>query len=140
VIAKAATFLPGEYAAVRNILEELERRFGRGWLDRAQEAVLSRRPEDTISKTPGLDTVEEGVINENEIEHLKKREGGSLGVPGDASLSSEDVAIEEDTITEESDTLSESKPMSSPGKGLSVVEVSDGLGPGLWWVKVCVIY
>ena len=31
-MAKAAGFLSGQYAAVRNVLEEMESRLGRGWL------------------------------------------------------------------------------------------------------------
>ena len=30
-MAQAAGFLPGEYAAVRNVVGEMERRVGKGW-------------------------------------------------------------------------------------------------------------
>ena len=30
-MAQAAGFLPGEYAAARNVMEEMKRRLGRGW-------------------------------------------------------------------------------------------------------------
>ncbi|WRT64791.1 3-methyl-2-oxobutanoate hydroxymethyltransferase [Kwoniella shivajii] len=37
-LAKAAGILPGEYGVVRNVFEELERRLGKGWLDRSTTA------------------------------------------------------------------------------------------------------
>jgi hypothetical protein len=34
-LARAAAFLPGEYAVVRNVLEEIGRRVGEDWLEEA---------------------------------------------------------------------------------------------------------
>lgn len=39
-MAKAAGFLPGEYAAVRNVVEETERRLGFGWLRAEREGEV----------------------------------------------------------------------------------------------------
>lgn len=39
-LAKASAILPGEYGAVKNVLEELERRLGREWLTSAKEGEI----------------------------------------------------------------------------------------------------
>lgn len=45
MVAKAAAMLPGEYAAVRNVFEEMERRLGKGWIEEAgMRAERSSRP------------------------------------------------------------------------------------------------
>lgn len=50
-LAKASAILPGEYGAVKNVLEELERRLGRDWLTSVKEGEIL---EFSSSLGPGL--------------------------------------------------------------------------------------
>lgn len=55
-VASAAAFLPGEYAAVRNVLEEMDRRLGKDWLDRA--AYAAHRTHLAEESTDGVQAME----------------------------------------------------------------------------------
>jgi hypothetical protein len=76
-VAKAAAFMPGEYAAVRNVLEELDRRLGSGWLEKAQAEVDARAPileEDGKGQDIGF---EPATTDQEDVESEAKGEGSS---------------------------------------------------------------
>jgi len=76
-VAAASAFLPGEYAAVRNVFEELSRRLGSNWLEKARETHLSEEVSDGVRSM-------EQVAPESELEQSPPRvveASGGLG-PG----------------------------------------------------------
>jgi hypothetical protein len=98
-VAKAATWMPGEFAAVRNIFTEMSRRFGEDWLQNAQKEVNARSTNVDSEHTAA--------------ESLKVAQEDTEG-PSSSFF--------QDVVEGSASSLVE----------LSVVEVSDGLAPGLW--------
>ena len=103
-LAKAAAFLPGEYAAVRNVLDEMDRRLGRDWKERAIETMEARHDEDQTGPAS-----EKGTMTvESSTERLQ----------GDKQIEARQEGVE--TTLEDQETR------------IGMVEVSGGLGSGIW--------
>jgi hypothetical protein len=80
-VAAASAFLPGEYAAVRNVFEELSRRLGSNWLEKA--ALKARETHLSEEVSDGVRSMEQ-VAPESELEQSPPRvveASGGLG-PG----------------------------------------------------------
>lgn len=122
-VAVATGFLPGEFAAVRNVLEEMERRLGRDWLERAaekaQQTSMEQDDEDGIQRL---------------IEDLGLEEVPSSSSEASAEASASDV--EEVTEDQPSSPSVEETSVDSADTPLRprVFEISAGLAPGLWQV------
>ena len=78
-VAAAAAFLPGEYAAVRNVLEEMDRRLGRDWLEKA--AKESRQTHLAQEKEDGIVSMMPGYEDEGAVRHRVREAPSGLG-PG----------------------------------------------------------
>ena len=102
-VAVGAAFLPGEYAAARNVLEEMERRLGRDWLEKAGEEARKIQLEQEKADGVRAMDMEEGPDAEAEMsEEFKEvfRQAGEMDM-GD-------------------------------GTRPRVIEASGSPGPGLW--------
>jgi len=103
-VAVGAAFLPGEYAAARNVLEEMERRLGRDWLEKATEEA--RRIQLEQEKADGVR----------------------------AMNAEEEVDVEEEEMSEQfKEVFRQAEEMDmGDGSRPRVIEASGSLGPGLW--------
>ena len=106
-LAQAAAIMPGRYAAVRNVLEEMGRRLGKDWLVKAQDTANER-----VGKRPATAEVNAPDLDMHEASKGKGKE--------DSGELDEDEAVEREVSAKEL-------------KGaVSVVETSESLGVGLW--------
>lgn len=69
-VAAASAFLPGEYAAVRNVFEELSRRLGTNWLENA--ATVARQTHLSEEVSDGVRSMEQ-IATESELEQSPPR-------------------------------------------------------------------
>nr|XP_019047204.1 3-methyl-2-oxobutanoate hydroxymethyltransferase [Kwoniella bestiolae CBS 10118]OCF26134.1 3-methyl-2-oxobutanoate hydroxymethyltransferase [Kwoniella bestiolae CBS 10118] len=71
-LAKAAGILPGEYGVIRNILEEMDRRLGTGWLERVtQEGEITEVVEFSGGLGAGLWATVETLKDTSSAENLR---------------------------------------------------------------------
>lgn len=108
-VARLTAFLPGHYAAVRNVLLEMQRRQGPGWLQRAAEANAkgkAKSMEEITPPTPAESSEEQtsgtaSTSNDETIEVLGKGQG-------------------------------ESSQAAATNTAPGVIEITASMGPGLW--------
>jgi hypothetical protein len=104
-VARLTAFLPGHYAAVRNVLLEMQRRQGPGWLQRAAEANdkgKAKSVEETKPATPAESSEEQ--------------------ISGTGRTSSEGL----------SEGQGESSQAAATSAVPGVIEITASMGPGLW--------
>lgn len=83
LVAQAATQLPRQFAAVRNVVEELERRLGKGWVDRAAESAWQARSSKAAKQAPSAQSTSTSA---DESAEETAREEGAASVPNAAGV------------------------------------------------------
>jgi hypothetical protein len=122
IVMHATTQLPGQYAVVRNVLEEMRRRLGSGWLAEAQAEAIAIR-EDIVAKSKYGSKVQQ----EPETEEVDK----SL----EAEVDKVDTSVtssEHDDVKAAAESQDRDKPKAPPADAISIVEFSNTLGAGFW--------
>ncbi|ORY31016.1 ketopantoate hydroxymethyltransferase-domain-containing protein [Naematelia encephala] len=150
LIAKAATFFPGEFAAVRNVIEEMRRRLGQDWLATAAKTALTRTEVQSLSTVPDETTEvsdasevaleEDDSINFDDFDSFDFEEedelkSGSSSTPRARPRRLIDTSEKDQLRVQRVAKAAKQLAASAEDRGvISIVEVSSTFGAGFWSV------